>query len=55
MIAQQNVDGTTQTGAAITEMADSFQVIEDSTENLRSTADMLAQNTSNFVLPDTEN
>ena len=55
VIAQQNVDGTAQTSAAITEMADSFQVIEDSTENLRSTADMLAQNISNFVLPDTEN
>ena len=55
VIAQQNVDGTAKTSAAITEMADSFQVIEDSTENLRSTADMLAQNISNFVLPDTEN
>ena len=55
VIAQQNVDGTAKTNAAITEMADSFQVIEDSTENLRSTADMLVQNISNFVLPDTEN
>ena len=55
VIAQQNVDGTAKTSAAITEMADSFQVIEDSTENLRSTADMLAQNISNFVLPDAGN
>lgn len=33
---------------AITDMADRFKNIEDSTENLRNTADMLAHNISNF-------
>lgn len=49
-IAQQNADGTSQTNTAMTEMANSFRSIEDSTENLRNTADMLAQNISNFQL-----
>lgn len=49
-IAQQNADGTNQTNTAMTEMADSFHNIETSTENLRNTADMLAQNISNFQL-----
>jgi methyl-accepting chemotaxis protein len=47
-IAQQNADGTSQTNTAMSEMADSFRNIENSTENLRNTADMLAQNISNF-------
>lgn len=49
-IAQQNADGTSQTNTAMTEMADSFRNIENSTEDLRNTADMLAQNISNFQL-----
>ena len=49
-IAQQNADGTSQTNTAISEMADSFRNIENSTEDLRNTADMLAQNISNFQL-----
>ena len=49
-IAQQNADGTSQTNTAMTEMANSYRSIEDSTENLRNTADMLAQNISNFQL-----
>ena len=48
IIAQQNADGTSQTNIAITDMADRFKNIEDSTENLRNTADMLADNISNF-------
>ena len=48
IIAQQNADGTSQTNIAITDMADRFKNIEDSTENLRNTADMLADNMSNF-------
>lgn len=48
IIAQQNADGTSQTNTAITDMADRFKNIEDSTENLRTTADMLAHNISNF-------
>lgn len=48
IIAQQNADGTSQTNTAITDMADRFKNIEDSTENLRNTADMLAHNISNF-------
>ena len=47
-IAEQNAVETAQTNTAISEMADSFHNIEDSTENLRNTADMLAQNISNF-------
>ena len=49
-IAQQNADGTSQTNTAMAEMADSFHNIENSTEDLRNTADMLAQNISNFQL-----
>ena len=49
-IAQQNADGTSQTNIAMSEMADSFHNIENSTEDLRNTADMLAQNISNFQL-----
>ena len=49
-IAQQNADGTSQTNTAMSEMADSFRNIENSTEDLRNTADMLAQNISNFQL-----
>ena len=49
-IAQQNADGTSQTNTAISEMADRFRNIENSTEDLRNTADMLAQNISNFQL-----
>lgn len=49
-IAQQNADGTSQTNTAMAEMADSFRNIENSTEDLRNTADMLAQNISNFQL-----
>lgn len=48
IIAQQNAEGTSQTNTAITDMADRFKNIEDSTENLRNTADMLADNISNF-------
>ena len=47
-IAQQNVEGTMQTSASITEITDSFQNIEDSTENLRNMADMLAHNIRHF-------
>lgn len=47
-IAQQNADGTSRTNTAMSEMADSFRNIENSTEDLRNTADMLAQNISNF-------
>lgn len=47
-IAQQNVEGTMQTRASITEITDSFQNIEDSTENLRNMADMLAHNIRHF-------
>lgn len=47
IIAQQNAEGTSQTNTAITDMADRFKNIEDSTENLRNTADMLADNISN--------
>ena len=49
-IAKQNADGTNQTNTAISEMADRFRNIENSTEDLRNTADMLAQNISNFQL-----
>lgn len=49
-IAKQNADGTIQTNTAISEMADRFRNIENSTEDLRNTADMLAQNISNFQL-----
>lgn len=49
-IAKQNADGTSQTNTAISEMADRFRNIENSTEDLRNTADMLAQNISNFQL-----
>ena len=49
-IANQNADDTSQTNTAISEMADSFRNIENSTEDLRNTADMLAQNISNFQL-----
>ena len=49
-IAQQNADGTSQTNTAMSEMADSFRNIENSTEDLRNTADMLAQNISNFQI-----
>lgn len=49
-IAQQNADDTSQTNTAMTEMADSFRNIENATENLRNTADMLAQNISDFQL-----
>lgn len=48
IIAQQNAERTSQTNTAITDMADRFKNIEDSTENLRNTADMLADNISNF-------
>ncbi len=48
IIAQQNAEGTSQTNTAITDMADRFKNIENSTENLRNTADMLADNISNF-------
>ena len=37
-----------QTSASITEITDSFQNIEDSTENLRNMADMLAHNIRHF-------
>ena len=47
-IAQQNVEGTTQTSSSITEITDSFQNIKDSTENLRNMADMLAHNIRHF-------
>ena len=47
-IAQQNVEGTMQTSASITEITDSFQNIEYSTENLRNMADMLAHNIRHF-------
>ena len=47
-IAQQNVEGTTQTSSYITEITDSFQNIKDSTENLRNMADMLAHNIRHF-------
>ena len=51
---QKGIEDGTYTGPlagvpiAITDMADRFKNIEDSTENLRNTADMLADNISNF-------
>ena len=49
-IAQSNVSGTSQTSMALQAMEDSFKNIETSTENLRNTADMLAQNIGHFTV-----
>jgi len=47
-IAQNNVSGTSQTNIALKAMEESFKNIEVSTENLRNTADILAQNIGHF-------
>ena len=49
-IAQNNVTGTSQTTNALAEMAESFGKIEKSTENLRQTADLLADNIGHFTV-----
>ena len=49
-IAQNNVTGTSQTTNALSEMAESFGKIEKSTENLRQTADLLADNIGHFTV-----
>lgn len=49
-IAEDNVSGTEETNAVITQVADSFRNVEDSAENLKNTADMLAQNMGSFQL-----
>lgn len=49
-IAEANVTDTTQTSSVITEVADSFESVEQSAENLRKTADLLAENIGSFHL-----
>ena len=49
-IAEANVTDTTQTSGVITEVADSFESVEQSAENLRKTADLLAENIGSFHL-----
>lgn len=47
-IAQDNVSGTQETNAVITTVAESFRDVEESAGQLRSTADLLAQNIGKF-------
>ncbi len=49
-IAEANVTDTTQTSGVITEVADSFESVKQSAENLRKTADLLAENIGSFHL-----
>lgn len=49
-IAEDNVASTEETNAVITEVADSFEHVEQSAMNLRATADKMANNISNFSL-----
>lgn len=49
-IAEANVTDTTQTSGVIMEVADSFENVEQSAENLRKTADLLAENIGSFHL-----
>lgn len=49
-IAQNNVSGTSQTNIALRSMEESFKNIEKSTEDLRNTADILAQNIRHFTV-----
>ena len=49
-IAQTNVAGTSQTSMALQAMEESFKHIEESTENLRNTADILVQNIGHFTV-----
>ncbi len=49
-IAEANVTDTTQTSGVIAEVADSFESVEQSAENLRKTADLLAENIGSFHL-----
>ena len=46
--AQDNVSGTQETNAVITTVAESFRDVEESAGQLRSTADLLAQNIGKF-------
>ena len=49
-IAQQNVTGTQGTKEELKEVTDNFKNLDESARNLRSTADLLAANISNFKL-----
>lgn len=49
-IAQQNVAGTQETNEELKEVTENFKNLDDSAQNLRNTADLLAENISNFKL-----
>ena len=49
-IAQQNVSSTQGTNEELKEVTDNFKNLDESARNLRSTADLLAANISNFKL-----
>lgn len=49
-IAQDNVTSTEQTNASITEVASRFKSVQNASNRLKSTADVLADNTNKFVL-----
>lgn len=48
-IAQDNVASTEQTNASITEVASRFKSVQNASNRLKSTADVLAENTNRFV------
>ena len=47
-IAQQNVTGTQKTNEEIKKVTANFMNLDKSAQNLRNTADLLAENISNF-------
>ena len=49
-IAQQNVSGTLGTNEELKEVTGNFKNLDESAQNLRNTADLLAENISNFKL-----
>ena len=49
-IAQQNVAGTQETNEELKEVTENFKNLDDSAQNLRNTADLLAENISDFKL-----
>lgn len=49
-IAQQNVSGTQGTNEELKEVTGNFKNLDESAQNLRNTADLLAENISNFKL-----
>lgn len=49
-IAEDNVASTQETNAVITEVSDRFSEVENSADHLRSTADMLVDNISQFTM-----